>query len=228
MRHGCGVLRLPQWGRGVRDAMRFAEFSRWENILPERCCLISCGIHSGRFHVCGDNCESAAPQERHTECLHLQRRGGASGFICAALAAVCILVDSMLAAPRKKITTRLGGCFLVETTGTITPISPHFTHYLHLSKNRTAMRFFALFVSARATARIQIFRNFVYDSCTVLWAGKPLPIGFNTIPICSRRTRCTARGAPSSARPERRRRSPSSSSVPWKARPCCPLYPCPM
>lgn len=118
--------------------------------------------------------------------------------------------------------------FLVETTGTITPISPHFTHYLHLSKNRTAMRFFALFVSARATARIQIFRNFVYDSCAVLWAGTPLPIGFNTIPICSRRTRCTARGAPSSARPERRRRSPSSSSVPWKARPCCPLCLCPM
>ena len=130
--------------------------------------------------------------------------------------------------PRKK-DHPVGWSFcVVETTGTITPISPHFTHYLHLSKNRTAMRFFALFVSARATARIQIFRKFVYDSCTVLWAGEPLPIGFNTIPICSRRTCCTARGAPSSARPERRRRSPSSSSVPWKARPCCPLYPCPM
>ena len=246
VRHGCGVLRLPQLGRGVRDAMRFAEFSRWENILPDEV-LPHFMRHTfrsiptqkppprkkttllGGLSRGGDNCESAAPQERHTECLHLLRRGGASGFICAALAAVCILVDSMLAAPRKKITTRLGGCFLVETTGTITPISPHFTHCLRLSKNRTTMRFFALFVSARATAKIQIFRKFVYDSCTVLWAGTPLPIGFfNTTPICSRRTRCTARGAPSSARPERRRRSPSSSSVPWKARPCFPPCPCPM
>mgnify|MGYP004525372753 CR=1 FL=1 len=28
-------LCLPQWGRGGRDAMRLAEFSRWENIPPD-------------------------------------------------------------------------------------------------------------------------------------------------------------------------------------------------
>ena len=65
---------------------------------------------------------------------------------------------------KKPANTRFAG-FLVETTGTITPISPYFTHCLRLSKNRTTMRFFALFVSARATAKIQIFRKFVYDSC---------------------------------------------------------------
>ena len=114
---------------------------------------------------------------------------------------------------------------VVETTGTITPISPHFTHYLRLLKNRTTMRFFALFVSARASAKIQIFRKFVYGS-----TGRDTPAHrfFNTTPICSRRTRCTARGVPSSACPERRRRLPSSSFAPWKARPCCPLCPCPM
>ena len=130
--------------------------------------------------------------------------------------------------PRKK-DHPVGWSFcVVETTGTITPFSPHFTHFLRLSENRTAMRFFVLLVSARTTARIQIFRKFVYDSCTVLWAGEPLPIGFNTTPICSRRTRCTAHGAPSSTRPARRRRSPSSSSAPWKVLLCCPLCPCPM
>ena len=71
----------------------------------------------------GDNCESAAPRERHTECLHLQRRRGIGMFICAARASVYILVDSMLEAPRKKITTLPGGCFLVETTG-IEPVTP--------------------------------------------------------------------------------------------------------
>ena len=126
----------------------------------------------------GDNCESAAPQERHTECLHLQRRGRASGFICAARAAACILVDSDAKAPTTQKDHPIWWSFcVVETTGTITPISPHFTHCLRISKNRTTMRFFALFVSARATAKIQIFRKFVYDSCTVLWAGTPLPIG---------------------------------------------------
>ena len=177
----------------------------------------------------GDNCESAAPRERHTECLRLQRRRGIGMFICAARASVYILVDSLLAAPPKKQPPSRVVVFLVETTGTITPISPYFAHCLRFAKNRTVMRFFVLFVPARATAKIQIFRKFVYDSCTVLWAGEPLPIGFfNTTPICSRRTRCTARGAPSSARPAQRRRLPSSSSAPWKARPCYPLCPCPM
>lgn len=128
----------------------------------------------------------------------------------------------------KPANTRFAG-FLVGMRCSDSPVSAVFVRRLHLSKNRTAMRFFVLFVPARATAKIQIFRKFVYDSCTVLWAGEPLPIGFfNTTPICSRRTRCTARGAPSSARPERRRRSPSSSSVPWKVLLCCPLCPCPM
>lgn len=156
--------------------------------------------------------------------------GCVGGSICAADAAAYIPVNTDA---KVSTTQKRPPCWVVfrvvETTGTITPISPHFTHCLRLSKNRTTMRFFAFFVSARATAKIQIFRKFVYDSCTVLRAGTLLPIGFfNTTPICSRRTRCTARGAPSSARPERRRRSPSSSFAPWKARPCCPLCPCPM
>lgn len=155
--------------------------------------------------------------------------GCVGGSICAADAAAYIPVNTDAKVSTTQKDHPIGWSFcVVETTGTITSISPHFTHFLHLSKNRTAMRFFMLFVSARATARIQIFRNFVYDSCTVLWAGEPLPIGFNTIPICSRRTRCTARGVPSSAYPARRCRSPFSSSVPLIALPCCPLYPCPM
>ena len=40
----CTFLRLPPWGRAVRDAKRLAEFSRRENILS-RSCLMR-GSHS--------------------------------------------------------------------------------------------------------------------------------------------------------------------------------------
>ena len=126
--------------------------------------------------------------------------------------------------PRKK-DHPVGWSFcVVETTGTIAPVSAVFVRRLRFSKTACLCGFFAFFVSAYTNPKFKFSEN----SCTVLWAGDPLPIGFNTTPICSRRTRCTARGAPSSARPAQRRRLPSSSSAPWKARPCYPLCPCPM
>lgn len=155
--------------------------------------------------------------------------GCVGGSICAADAAAYIPVNTDA---KVSTTQKRPPCWVVfrvvETTGTITPISPHFTHYLHLSKNRTAMRFFAFFVFAYTNPKCKFSEN----SCTIrvrfYGQGHPLPIGFNTTPICSRRTRCTARGVPSSAYPARRCRSPFSSSVPLIALPCRPLCPCPL
>lgn len=155
--------------------------------------------------------------------------GCVGGSICAADAAAYIPVntDAKVSTTQKDHPVGWSFC-VVETTGTITPISPHFTHYLHLSKNRTAMRFFAFFVFAYTNPKCKFSKN----SCTIrvrfYGQGHPLPIGFNTTPICSRRTHCTARGVPSSTHPAQRRRSPSSSSAPWRARSCCQLCPCPM
>ena len=155
--------------------------------------------------------------------------GCAGGSICAADAAAYIPVntDAKVSTTQKRPPCRV--VFLCG--GDNWNYCPRFSGFRASSplfKNRMSMRFFRVFRLCVYKPKMQIFRKFVYDSCAVLWAGTPLPIGFNTTPICSRRTRCTARGAPSSARPAQRRRLPSSSSAPWKARPCCPLYPCPM
>ena len=109
---------------------------------------------------------------------------------------------------------------------------PHFTAFhafstpLKKPHNHALFRAFRVCTRNRKNTNFQKIRvRFVYGS---MGRDTPAHRFFNTTPICSRRTRCTARGVPSSACPERRRRSPSSSFAPWKARPCCPLCPCPM
>ena len=128
-----------------------------------------------------------------------------------------------------KKTTLLGGLL---RGGDNWNYHPHFTAFHALSPPLEKTHSHALFRAFRVCTRNRKNTNFqkirvrfVYGS-----TGRDTPAHrfFNTTQICSRRTRCTARGAPSSARPERRRRSPSSSFAPWKARPCCPLCPCPM
>lgn len=95
--------------------------------------------------------------------------GCAGGSICAADAAAYIPVntDAKVSTTQKDHPVGWSFC-VVETTGTILPISAHFNPYLHFAKNHATMRVFALFhVCARnhQNANFQKFRvRFVYGS----------------------------------------------------------------
>lgn len=156
--------------------------------------------------------------------------GCADGSICAADAAAYIPVntDAKVSTTQKRPPCRV--VFLCG--GDNWNYHPHFTAFHALSPplekphNHALFRAFRVCTRNRKNTNFQKIRvRFVYGS---MGRDTPAHRFFNTTPICSRRTRCTARGAPSSACPERRRRSPSSFFAPWKARPCCPPCPCPM
>lgn len=104
--------------------------------------------------------------------------GCVGGSICAADAAAYIPVntDAKVSTTQKDHPVGWSFC-VVETTGTITPFSPHFVSCPRPSKKRISMRVFSFFHFCVYKLKIQIFRKFVYDSCTVLWTGTPLPIG---------------------------------------------------
>lgn len=92
--------------------------------------------------------------------------GCVGGSICAADAAAYIPVntDAKVSTTQKDHPVGWSFC-VVETTGTITPFSPHFVSCPRPSKKRISMRVFSFFHFCVYKLKMQIFRNFVYDSC---------------------------------------------------------------